>query len=39
MSESVTTLYLMRHGEVDEAYHRIFGGTIDIVSIASIAVR
>lgn len=30
MSESVTTLYLMRHGEVDEAYHRIFGGTIDM---------
>lgn len=30
MSDSVTTLYLMRHGEVDEAYHRKFGGTIDM---------
>lgn len=30
MSELTTTLYLMRHGEVDEAYHRKFGGTIDM---------
>ena len=30
MSETITTLYLMRHGEVDEAYHRKFGGTIDM---------
>jgi len=30
MSEICTTLYLMRHGEVDEAYHRKFGGTIDM---------
>ena len=30
MSDDITTLYLMRHGEVDERYHRIFGGTIDM---------
>jgi broad specificity phosphatase PhoE len=30
MAETVTTLYLMRHGEVDEEYHRKFGGTIDM---------
>ena len=30
MTETVTTLYLMRHGEVDEQYHRKFGGTIDM---------
>ena len=30
MSETITTLYLMRHSEVDEAYHRKFGGTIDM---------
>lgn len=30
MNDPVTTLYLMRHGEVDERYHRIFGGTIDM---------
>jgi broad specificity phosphatase PhoE len=30
MSDPVTRLCLMRHGEVDERYHRIFGGTIDM---------
>lgn len=28
--EVSTTLFLMRHGEVDEEYHRKFGGTIDM---------
>lgn len=28
--EVFTTLYLIRHGEVDEAYHRKFGGTINM---------
>lgn len=30
MSDAITTLYLMRHGEVDEEYHRKFGGSIDM---------
>jgi len=30
MADHITTLYLMRHGEVDEEYHRKFGGTIDM---------
>ena len=28
--ESPTRLYLIRHGEVDEQYHRVFGGRIDM---------
>jgi broad specificity phosphatase PhoE len=28
--DTVTRLYLIRHGEVDERYHRIFGGRIDM---------
>lgn len=30
MADTITTLYLMRHGEVDAEYHRKFGGTIDM---------
>lgn len=30
MDEDVTTLYLMRHGEVEERYHHIFGGRVDM---------
>jgi broad specificity phosphatase PhoE len=30
MSSSATRLYLMRHGEVEEKYHKIFGGRIDM---------
>ena len=30
MSSSPTRLYLMRHGEVEEKYHKIFGGRIDM---------
>ena len=28
--ESFTRLYLLRHGEVESRYHRVFGGTIDM---------
>ena len=28
--ESPTRLYLIRHGEVEERYHRVFGGRIDM---------
>lgn len=28
--EKPTRLYLVRHGEVDEAYHQVFGGRIDM---------
>lgn len=30
METSATRLYLVRHGEVEENYHRIFGGRIDM---------
>ncbi|MBL9171129.1 MAG: histidine phosphatase family protein [Verrucomicrobiales bacterium] len=30
MKRSATRLYLVRHGEVEERYHRIFGGRIDM---------
>jgi broad specificity phosphatase PhoE len=30
MTAPVTRLYLVRHGEVEETYHRIFGGRIDM---------
>lgn len=30
MEPPVTRLYLIRHGEVEESYHRIFGGRIDM---------
>lgn len=30
MKSSPTRLYLIRHGEVEERYHRIFGGRIDM---------
>lgn len=30
MESPVTRLYLVRHGEVEESYHRIFGGRIDM---------
>src|SRR6185369_16094201 len=30
MSHLPTLLYLLRHGEVEEQYHRIFGGRIDM---------
>ncbi len=30
MSPPATRLYLIRHGEVEESYHRIFGGRIDM---------
>lgn len=30
MQTPATRLYLIRHGEVEEAYHRIFGGRIDM---------
>lgn len=30
MSPDATRLYLVRHGEVEERYHRIFGGRIDM---------
>ncbi|MGZ5545539.1 MAG: histidine phosphatase family protein, partial [Limisphaerales bacterium] len=26
----LTRLYLIRHGEVEKAYHRVFGGRIDM---------
>ena len=28
--EQPTRLHLVRHGEVDEAYHQVFGGSIDM---------
>src|ERR1051325_1624810 len=28
--ELLTRLYLIRHGEVEKAYHRVFGGRIDM---------
>ena len=28
--EKPTRLHLVRHGEVDEAYHEVFGGQIDM---------
>lgn len=30
MQSPATRLYLVRHGEVEESYHRIFGGRIDM---------
>ncbi len=30
MTEPVTRLFLCRHGEVEERYHRVFGGRIDM---------
>ena len=30
MKDSTTRLYLVRHGEVEERYHKIFGGRIDM---------
>ncbi|HNC99449.1 MAG TPA: histidine phosphatase family protein, partial [Myxococcota bacterium] len=30
MSPETTRLYLIRHGEVEERYHKIFGGRIDM---------
>ena len=30
-SDSFTRYYLIRHGEVEERYHRIFGGRIDMI--------
>lgn len=30
MQTTATRLYLVRHGEVEESYHRIFGGRIDM---------